>query len=127
MSSAAAYAPLVFLPVVVAVSVKAGAWAFKRARLGWGHALGYGIIASVVNMAGMVTARMQGPSVPLPVLAAISFLAVIALGGWYLGPRATSAGGAALGFPRGVAVCLIAWALLCAVAVALFFASMWVF
>lgn len=127
MSSAIAFAPLVLLPVVLTLSVKAAAWVFKRTQLGWGHAFGYGVIASLVNMAGMLTARMPGPSIPLSVLAAISLLAVLALGGWYLGPRAKTTEGAALRFKRGVVLCLIAWALLCTVSVAIFFAGALVF
>ncbi|MBU0826621.1 MAG: hypothetical protein KKB95_01005 [Gammaproteobacteria bacterium] len=124
MSSALAFAPLVLLPVVLTVSVKAAAWVFKRTQLGWGHAFGYGVIASLVNMAGMLTARMPAPpSIPLPVLAAVSLLAVLALGGWYLGPRAKTAAGDALRFKGGVVVCLIAWLMLVAVSVAIFFAS----
>lgn len=127
MSSAVAYAPLVLLPVVLALSVKTAAWVLQRTQLGWGHAFGYGVIASLVNMGGMLTARMPGPSLPLPLLAAISLLAVLGLGGWYLGPRARTADCATLGFKRGVLVCLIAWLLLCTVSVAIFFAGVFVF
>lgn len=123
MSSAIAFAPLVLLPVVLTLSIKGAAWVFKRTRLDCGHALVYGLIAGLVNMVGMVTARMPGRSIPLPVFAILCVVLTLVLGAWYLGPRARTADGAALRFPKSVVLCVIAWVLLCAVSVAIFFAA----
>ena len=126
MSSAIAFAPLALLPVVLTVSIKSAAWVFRRTQLAWWYALAYGLMASVVNMAGMVTARWPGASIPPLWMAVIGLVVVLGLGGWYLGPRARTAQGVALGFRGGVALCLIAWALLCTVSVAIFFATVWI-
>lgn len=121
ISSAVTFAPLVQLPVVVTVSVRTAAWVLQRTQWGWGHACGYRVIASLVTMAGMLTApRAIGAA---PGFQAISLLAALGLGGGYLGPLSQPSEGAPVRFKDRVQVCRIRWLLLCTLPVAIVFAG----
>jgi len=67
-----------------------------------------------VGAAGALLNRVLGSPLPLP-LAFLAGLALqLALGGWYLGPRATTAVGASLEFKGAVLLSLLAYGLLLA-------------
>jgi hypothetical protein len=111
MSIAFALLPLALVPCLYAALVKVAAFLFRRTQLRWSHALVYGFLALVVGAAGTLLNRVLGSPLPLP-LALLGGLALqLTLGGWYFGPRATTATGASLEFKGGVLLSLVAYGL----------------
>lgn len=95
--------------------IKLAARLFRQTQLSWKHALLFGVFLFVVLffVGGLV--RWLNP-VQGPVLASVVFLAVdlaaqLAVGGWFLGPRARTKAGAPIEFKGGALLAFISYAL----------------
>lgn len=107
--------PLVFTILAYVACIKLAARLFRRAQLSWKHALFFGAFLFVVLFVVGSLVRWLNP-VPGPVLASVVFLAVdlaaqLAVGGWFLGPRATTTTGAPVRFTGGALLSLMAYGL----------------
>jgi hypothetical protein len=107
--------PLVFTILAYVVCIKLAARLFRRTQLSWKHALPFGVLLFVVLFVVGALVRWLNP-VPGPVLASVVFLAVdlaaqLAVGGWFLGPRARTRAGAPVGFKGGLLLSLLAYGL----------------
>jgi hypothetical protein len=97
------------------VCIKLAAKLFRRTQLSWTHAGVFGALLFVVLLAVGALARWLNP-VPAPMLAYVLYLAVdlvaqLAVGGWFLGPRARTSAGAPVEFKGGALLALIAYGL----------------
>src|SRR5262245_9798654 len=95
-----------FVPVLVVfglyvVSIRLSARLFRRSRLSWKHSLQFSVIVMSVAIGGRALQRFYDWTVPLPAGLIIGVSLQVALGGWFLGPRACSASGQPLGFSGG--------------------------
>jgi hypothetical protein len=111
------FVPLLLTPLLYALFTKAAAFLFRRTQLSWLHAFLFGLLVVVVAGAGTVLKLASG--FPLPMVASLLLgLAVpLLLGGWYLGLRARSVEGSALGFKGGLLLSLVAYGLVFAIGV----------
>lgn len=97
------------------ICIKLAARLFRRTELSWKHAGVFGPLLFVVLFAVGALVRWLNP-VPAPMLAYVLYLAVdlvaqLAVGGWFLGPRAKTAAGAPVEFKVGALLALIAYGL----------------
>jgi hypothetical protein len=106
------------VPLAYAVLFKLAAFLFRRARLSWRHALVFGLLALGVGAVGALGTRALGAALPALLLALVGVAFQLALGGWYFGPRVTSAQGQPFGFRKGVLLSLAAYAIVFLVGVA---------
>ena len=115
MTQLAGLLPFAFTVFAYVACIKLAARLFRRTQLSWKHALLFGVLLFVVLFAVGGLVRWLNP-VPGPVLASVVFLAVdlaaqLAVGGWFLGPRAKTGAGAPVEFKGGVLRALIAYGL----------------
>lgn len=125
--------PFAFTVFAYVVCIKLAARLFRRTQLSWKHALFFGALLFVVLFAVGALVRWLN-LVPGPVLAAVVYLAVdlaaqLAVGGWFLGPRARTVAGTPVEFKGGALLSLITYGLvfflsLAATAASPFFARM---
>jgi hypothetical protein len=109
MSILISLVPLVAMVVMLATIAKLGAWLFRRTKLSWKHALIFAVFISVLSAGGAVLNRASGWMLPLPVAVLAGLALHLALGGWYFGPRASTAAGVPLAFKGGVLLALVAY------------------
>ena len=109
MSAILVLLPLFLVPFFYAALVKLAALLFRRTKLSWKHALLFGLMAFVVGVAGTLLNKATGSVLPLPLAALIGLSIQLALGGWYLGSRASTQQGAPLAFKGGVVLSLVAY------------------
>lgn len=125
--------PLAFTILAYVACIKLAARLFQRTQLSWKHALLFGVLLFVVLFVVGGLLRWLNP-VSGAVLASVVYLAVdlaaqLAVGGWFLGPRAKTGAGAPVEFKGGALLALISYALvfvlsLAATAALPFFARM---
>jgi hypothetical protein len=108
MSAILVLLPLLLVPFLYAALVKLAAFVFRRTKLSWKHALLFALMAFLVGVAGTLLNKATGSLLPLPLAALISFSIQLALGGWYLGSRASTQQGAPLAFKGGIVLSLVA-------------------
>jgi hypothetical protein len=100
-----------------AAFAKAAAFILRRMRLRWSHALVFGVLAFLVGVTGMILNRVIGMHIPFPIALLIGLAALLAVGGWYLGPRATTAEGAIIQFKGGVLLSLTVYGFIAALGI----------
>ena len=107
--------PFAFTVFSYVLCVKLAARLFRRARLSWMHALVFGfVLFAVLFVVGAVARALSAASVSvLPSLMdlATGLVAQLAVGAWFLGPRATTAEGAPIGLKGGALLALITYGL----------------
>jgi len=112
MSPLLALLPLALLLTVYAVLIKAAARLYRKSQLPWKHAFAFCGLAVLVGVAGamlnLVTGSALGPGAGV----LLGFATQLGLGGWYLGPRSSTAAGEPIGFKGGVVVAAIGYGLI---------------
>ena len=96
------FLPLLLAPLLYALLTKAAAFLFRKPQLSWLHAFVFGALLLVVGGAGAMLNQAAGFPLHMIVSLSLGLATLLLLGGWYLGPRATSSAGSALGFKGGV-------------------------
>jgi hypothetical protein len=104
--------PTVLLIVFYALLIKVAARTYKSSVLRWKHAFALAAMAIAVGAAATALNRASGSALGLLVAVALSLAIQLALGGWYLGPRATTRFGEPLAFKGGAIVAAIAYGFL---------------
>lgn len=114
--------PFAVTVVSYVVCIKLAARFFRRTQLSWKHALFFGVVLFVVLFAVGAALFAVGAfirwltPVPGPIFASVVYLAVdlaaqLAVGGWFLGPRAKTSAGAPVEFKGGALLALISYGL----------------
>jgi hypothetical protein len=111
--------PLASLVVLYALLAKLAAWIFRRTALRWRHAFIFAAMLSLIGIVNMAAGRAF-PPIAQPVFFVIAVSLQLALGGWFLGPRALSKDGKPIQFRGGVMLTLIMVAIAFVLAVALY-------
>jgi len=111
MSIILMFLPLLLMPFFYAALTKAAAFLLRRTQLSWLHALVFSALSLFVGGAGAILNRAVGMPLPWPLTILLALAAFLALGGWYLGPRAKSVDGIALQFKGGALLSLVAYCL----------------
>ena len=107
MSTLASLLPLALTFVFFALLTKLAARLYRSSRLSWKHAFAFGALAVLVGGAGALLNYASG-FVLGPFLGSILGVSVqLALGGWFLGPRAIAPTGAAVAFKGGALIAAI--------------------
>ena len=109
---------LLSLLVVVAIYAgfaKLAARFYRRTRLSWKSAFGFGALVAVLAF----LATSIGGVLPMAVLMAAGLTAVIAVGAWFLASRATDVSGQPIGFKAAAALSSIAVGMAFAIGVVL--------
>ena len=109
MSSIVVLLSLFLVPFLYAALVKLAALLFRRTKLSWKHALLFALMAFLVGVAGTLLNKTTGSLLPVPLAALIGLSIQLALGGWYLGSRASTQQGAPLAFKGGVVLSLVVY------------------
>jgi hypothetical protein len=111
---------LIGTAVLGAALLKLAAFLFKRTQLRWKHAVVWGLVAGAV---GLVFGTLAN-NVPQPLVAASVYAAAVGVhvwfAGWFLGSRANRQNAEPLGFKGGVALAIIAMALMFVIAILIF-------
>jgi len=104
MPAAFSLLPLALTAVLYAVLIKLAARLYRGSLLAWKHAFAFGALAMVVGGVGALlnfaTGFILGPFLGM----ALGLTIQLALGGWYLGPRALASSGEAVAFKGGAAI-----------------------
>jgi hypothetical protein len=111
------FLPLLLTPLLFALLAKAAAFLFRRTQLRWLHALVFGILLLVVGGTGTIANRLAGMPLPAAISLLLGLLAVLLVGGWYLGPRAKTAEGVPLQFKGGALLALVTYGLVFALGI----------
>ena len=106
MSAFLMLVPLLLVPVFYALLVKFAAFLVRRTQLSWKNALVFGLLTLAVALVGALANRITGQLLPVFLVGLLGIAIQLAVGGWYLGPRATTSLGEQLGFGRGVVLSL---------------------
>jgi len=107
VSTALSLLPLAFTFVLYAVLIKLAARLYGSSLLPWKHAFAFGALAMLVGGIGALLNYASGFLLG-PLLGVVLGLAVqLALGGWYLGPRAFAPTGEAVAFKGGALIAAI--------------------
>jgi len=114
--------PLAFTILAYLACIKLAARLYRRSQLSWKHAAIFGVMLFLVLLAVGTCVRWLNP-VSGPVLSSLldiatGLLAQLAVGAWFLGPRARTAEGTSLGFKGGALLALIAYVLVFSLSVA---------
>ena len=118
MSAILILLPLLLVPFLYAALVKLAALVFRRTKLAWKHAFLFALLAFLVGVLGTLLNKATGSLLPLPLAALIALSIQLALGGWYLGSRATTQQGVPLAFKGGVILLLVAYVMVVVIGVA---------
>jgi hypothetical protein len=111
MSAALSLLPLALLFILYALLIKLAARIYRRSLLSWKHATVFGALAILVGGLGALVNYTSGSRLS-PLLGVMLGLTVqLALGGWYLGPRALAPGGKAVAFKGGALIAAIGFGL----------------
>jgi hypothetical protein len=111
MSAVLSLLPMALMCVLYALLIKLAARIYRRSILSWKHTFTFSVLALLVGGAGALL-NYASNSILGPFLGAILGLAVqLALGGWYLGPRATAPTGTKVAFKGGAFIAAIAFGL----------------
>ena len=106
---------LVPLALAYTACIKLAAWIYRRSLLTWKHAAVFGVILFFSLLAVGISVRwlnlLPGPVQASLLDIATGLLTQLALGAWFLGPRARTAAGAPVGPKGGALLALIAYAL----------------
>ncbi|SFU51783.1 hypothetical protein SAMN05216350_102323 [Polaromonas sp. YR568] len=107
--------PTAFTIFAYVVCIKLAARLYRRTQLSWKHAAVFGVVLFLVLLAVGTCVRALN-LISEPVSAALldiatGLLAQLAVGAWFLGPRARTATGAPVGFKGGALLALITYAL----------------
>lgn len=115
MSELPGLLPFAFTVLSYVLCVKLAARLFRRARLSWKHALVFGfVLFAVLFIVGAVVRSLSaapGPLLPSLMDLATGLVAQLAVGAWFLGPRATTAAGTPIGLKGGALLALITYGL----------------
>jgi hypothetical protein len=111
---------LVLLTLLLAIAtyasfVKLAARLYRRTRLSWRSAFGFGALAAVLSL----LATLLRSVLPASVVLIPSFALIVAVGGWYLASRATDISSKPLGFKAAATLSAIAVGIAFAIGVAL--------
>jgi len=109
------FAPLLLLPLVYAPILKLAAFLFRRARVRWLHAMVFGAIAVAISVPLLALQHFTAGGTPKYAAMLLSMATQVAVGAWYLAPRAMNAEGAALGYRRAAVLVIVFGVLLLAV------------
>jgi hypothetical protein len=115
MTNLTSLLPFAFTVSAYIVCIKLAARLYRRSHLSWKHAAAFGVVLFLVLLAVGTCVRwlnlVSGP-VPSSLLdIATGMLAQLAVGGWFLGPRAKTSTGAPMAFKDGALLALIAYVL----------------
>jgi hypothetical protein len=112
--------PLVFTILAYIACAKLAARLYRRTQLSWKHAAVFGVLLFFVLLAVGTCVRylVSGPVSASLVDIATGLLAQLAVGAWFLGPRARTATGAPVGFTGGALLALITYGLVFVLAIA---------
>ena len=107
--------PLAFTVLAYIACIKLAARLYRRTQLSWKHAAVFGVVLFLVLLAIGTCVRwlnlVSGP-VPSSLLDIATGLgAQLAVGAWFLGPRARTTAGAPVAFKGGALLALIAYVL----------------
>jgi len=100
---------LLLMLLVYSGLTKLAARTYKRASLRWTHALIYGGLATLISLVLTVANKTSGMALGPALALALGLLIQVALGGWYLGPRAVSKDGSPILFKGGAVIAAIAF------------------
>ena len=104
MSTVIAFLPLAFSFVLFALLTKFAARLYRSSKLSWKHAFAFGVLVMLVGGVGAFVNNFTGSFLG-PLLGLFFGLALqLALGGWYLGPRAILTSGESIGFKGGALI-----------------------
>jgi hypothetical protein len=106
---------LLLVVVMYASFAKLAARSYRRTKLSWKSAFGFG--ALVALLAGLAT--VLGGVVPVAVVLTAGLALVVAIGAWFLASRATDASGQPVGFKTAAVLSAIAVGMAFAIGVVL--------
>ena len=98
--------PLVLMGITFTAFVKLAALLYRRTNLSWTHAFVFFVLVMFVSAIVATVSQVVGQLIPLVVVFPVGWAAQLAMGGWYLGPRAKTADGQPLAFKRGMLLAL---------------------
>ena len=107
--------PFAFTVLAYIACIKLAARLYHRSQLSWKHAAVFGVVLFLVLLAVGTCVRwlnlVSGLVFSSLLDIATGLLAQLAVGAWFLGPRARAAEGTPLGFKGGALLALIAYVL----------------
>lgn len=122
MTSFYSLLPFAFTVFAYVVCIKLAARLYCRTQLSWKHAAVFGGVLFLVLFAIGACVRWltlaSDPVLSSLLNIATGLLAQLAVGAWFLGPRARSAEGTPLGFKGGALLALMAYALVFCLSIA---------
>ena len=131
MQQLVSFVPLVFTILAYLAGIKMAARLYRRSQLSWMHAAVFGVVLFLVLLAVGTCVRWLNLAVGAgPVSASLldiatGLLAQLALGAWFLGPRAKTSTGAPVGYKGGALLALMCYALVFLLSVTATFLLPW--
>ncbi len=101
--------PLLLMYVFYTLLIKLAARLYRGSRLSWKHAFAFGALAMFLGVIGTILNQASGHPLSPLVGILLSLALQLALGGWFLGPRALAPTGAAVAFKGGALISAIAF------------------
>jgi hypothetical protein len=103
---------LIVVLCTYAALFKTAAFLLRRTRLRWTHAFAFSLLMLLILLGARDSPSVLANFVPAWVFSAFGIASGIALGGWFLGTRATNANGQPIGWLGAVKLSTVALALL---------------
>lgn len=110
MSTLITFLPLLLTVPLYGALVKLASRIYHRSQLRWKHAFAFGALGMALGGLGSLLHKSTGAVLPALVVSVLSLSLQLALGGWFLGPRAMAASGSPVSFKGGAAIAAIAGA-----------------
>jgi hypothetical protein len=108
MSTVLAILPLLLTVAAYAAFAKLASRIYRRSQLPWKHAFAFSALGVVLGALGSFVHLSVGALLPAVLAAVLGIGMQVALGGWFLGPRALALSGAPVSFKGGAAIAAIA-------------------
>ena len=117
MSAISIFLPLFLVPLAYAAILKLSALLLRRMTLSWKHAVLFALMALVVGVVGTTLNKATGSAVAMPLVVLVGLVLQLALGGWYLGPRAKTRDEVPVAFKGGALLSLLAYLMIAVVGI----------
>jgi len=108
MSSALTLLPLLLAVAVYSALVKVASRVYGKSHLAWKHAVSFSALGVVMGAVGALMNQATGKALPVVLAIVLGIGIQVALGGWFLGPRAVAPSGAPVSFKGGALIAAIA-------------------
>jgi hypothetical protein len=108
MSTFLTLLPALLIVPFYALLIKLASRLYRRSQVAWKHAFAFGALGMALGVCGTLVNLATGNVLPSVLAAALGIGVQVALGGWFLGPRAVAVSGAPVAFAGGAAIAAIA-------------------